>query len=60
MQELLTLNQKKYLLETLKKERDSKNNTLRWNIKERWNGNPLSYFGSLQETLKTKRKGRLI
>ena len=60
MQELLTLNQKKYLLETLKEDRDRKNNTLRWNIKERWNGNPLSYFGSLQETLKTKRKGRLI
>ena len=60
MQEPLSLNQKKYLLATLKEERDRKNNTLRWNIKERWNGNPLSYFGSLQETLKTKRKGRLI
>lgn len=40
MQELLTLNQKKYLLETLKEDRDRKNNTLRWNIKERSNGNP--------------------
>jgi len=60
MQEPLSLNQKKYLLETLKEERDRKNNTLRWNIKERWNGNPLSYFGSLQETLQTKRKGRLL
>ena len=60
MQETLSVNQKKYLLETLKEERDRKNNTRRWNVKERWNGNPLSYFGSLQETLKTKRKGRLI
>jgi len=60
MQEPLSFNQKKYLLETLKEERDRKNNTLRWNIKERWNGNPVSFFGSLRETLQTKRKGRLL
>jgi hypothetical protein len=60
MQEPLSLNQKKYFLETLKEERDRKNNTLRWNIKVRWNGNSVSYFVSLQEILKTKRKGRLL
>ena len=58
--ELLSLNRKIYLLESLKEQREKENNTLRWNIKERWNGNPITYFGSLQETLKTKRKGRLV
>ena len=48
------------LLEKLKEERDTKEQKLRFGVKPRWNGNPLSYFGSLQETLKTKRKGRLI
>ena len=58
--EPLSINRKKYLLETLKEQREKERNSLRWNIKERWNGNPISYFGSLQETLKTKRKGRLV
>ena len=60
MEEPLSLKRKINLLESLKEQRDKENNTLRWNIKPRWNGNPLSYFGSLQETLKTKRKGRLV
>ena len=60
MEEPLSLKRKINLLESLKEQRDKENNTLRWNIKPRWNGNPLSYFGSSQETLKTKRKGRLI
>ena len=58
--EPLSINRKKYLLETLKEQRDKERNSLRWSIKERWNGNPTLYFGSLKETLQTKRKGRLV
>tara|TARA_A100001011_G_scaffold387012_1_gene464035 strand:- start:660 stop:842 length:183 start_codon:yes stop_codon:yes gene_type:complete len=54
-----SIRQKINLLESLKEERDRQNNSLRFGVKCRWKGNPLTYFGYLQETLITKRKGRL-
>lgn len=60
MTEPLSTKRKQYRLEKLKEQRDREQNKPRWNIKERWNGNPINFFGVLREHLKTNRKGRLL
>ena len=55
----MNLKLKLNLLEKLKKERDTKEQKLRFGVKPRWNGNPTSFFRNLKISLQSNSKNRL-
>ena len=56
----MNLKQKINLLEKLKEERDTKEQKLRFGVKQRWNGNTgYSFFRELRESLSTSNQTKL-
>ena len=56
----MTLKHKLNLLEKLKEERDTKEQKLRFGVKQRWNGNTgYSFFRELRESLSTSNQTKL-
>ena len=55
----MNLKLKLNLLEKLKKERDTKEQKLRFGVKPRWNGNPTSYIRNLKTSLQSNSKDRI-
>ena len=55
----MNLKQKINLLEKPKEERDKKEQKLRFGVKPRWNGNPISFFRNLKTSLQSNNKDRL-
>ena len=55
----MNLKRKLNLREKLKEERDTKEQKLRFGVKPRWNGNPISFFKNLKTSLQSNNKDRL-
>ena len=56
----MNLKRKLNLLEKLKEERDTKEQKLRFGVKQRWNGNTgYSFFRELSESLSTSNQTKL-
>ena len=54
----MTLKEKIVILEKMKDLRDEILNKPRWGVKERWTGNPSSFFRDLQEYLYTHKMSK--
>ena len=55
----MNLQEKINILEKLKEERDTEERKLRFGVKPRWNGNPISFFRNLKTSLQSNSKDRL-
>ena len=55
----MNLQEKINILEKLKDKRDTKEQKLRFGVKPRWNGNPISFFRNLKTSLQSNSKDRL-